>query len=532
MGDRSAKSRPGDREGWEVAEADFEAWKVTVADEGVPRRELAPSWGSVPASVVGRFLRNGPAKFERGETKMRLLDGDGMIFMVEFCPDGRVFASGRFVETPMFQEERAAKASLFRGAFGTPSTRTLDNFGIPKFKNVANTHTLLHGGRLFALWEGGLPCEMEPGSLETIGLSTIEGAVKRGESFSAHPCADMLSGNLVNVGSNPARNARNVVDKDHLIVWEFDPALKILSKQLVPLELPFTFMHDFCITANFVVFLQCPLKQSFWKVVAGYGVGSAISDSGGRDAFVYVVRRQQTGKCDGSKGRPEMAVFRTHRLFSYHTVNAFERDDGQLVFDILSSRQYRSLDEASDSRPLAREPFAAVGPDQSYDVRMERLVMDPSLVAPCVVEMPIHELTERRVLLGEPLQRELGLEMPALHPAYYSVRHRFVYAVHMQGVVHGVNRAWSGVLKFDCDTGTHKSWFADERRTLICEPRFVPSLEQASEDDGHLLFLAFDPTTRTSSMHILNALDMTLTCVIPLQALAKRSGIARREADR
>ena len=40
-----------------------------------------------------------------------------------------------------------------------------------RFKNAANTSVVWHGGKLLALWEGGLPHRLDPTTLDTLSLS-------------------------------------------------------------------------------------------------------------------------------------------------------------------------------------------------------------------------------------------------------------------------------------------------------------------------------------------------------------------------
>jgi carotenoid cleavage dioxygenase-like enzyme len=42
-------------------------------------------------------------------------------------------------------------------------------------KNVANTGVLHWGGRLLALWENGLPYELNPWTLDTLGETRLGG---------------------------------------------------------------------------------------------------------------------------------------------------------------------------------------------------------------------------------------------------------------------------------------------------------------------------------------------------------------------
>jgi len=83
-------------------------------------------------------------------------DGDGMLSRFAFSDQG-IHCHNRFVRTNWFLEEEAAGPILYRsfrinkpGGFGRNLLRV-------RFKNAANTNVVFHGGKLPALWEGGLP---------------------------------------------------------------------------------------------------------------------------------------------------------------------------------------------------------------------------------------------------------------------------------------------------------------------------------------------------------------------------------------
>lgn len=59
-------------------------------------------------------------------------------------------------------------------------------------KNVANTNLLYWAGKLLALWEGGLPHELNPKTLETNseGEYKFDGLFQNGDAVTAHPRLD------------------------------------------------------------------------------------------------------------------------------------------------------------------------------------------------------------------------------------------------------------------------------------------------------------------------------------------------------
>ena len=161
---------------------------VTVELDDVP---LTAARGEVPAALKGTLYRNGPGRLERGGHWVHHpFDGDGMITALRFDA-GRVQLRNRFVRTEGWQAEETAGRYLYRGVFGTakPGGWLANAFDL-RLKNIANTHVVRLGDQLLALWEAAEPHALDPDTLETRGLSRLDGVLKPGEAFSAHPRFD------------------------------------------------------------------------------------------------------------------------------------------------------------------------------------------------------------------------------------------------------------------------------------------------------------------------------------------------------
>jgi hypothetical protein len=55
---------------------------------------------------------------------------------------------------------------------------------------VANTCPWMFGGKLLALYEGGRPYSINHETLDTIEEETLDGSLRKGNNFSAHPKED------------------------------------------------------------------------------------------------------------------------------------------------------------------------------------------------------------------------------------------------------------------------------------------------------------------------------------------------------
>jgi all-trans-8'-apo-beta-carotenal 15,15'-oxygenase len=125
-----------------------------------------------------------------------------------------------------------------RGTFGNHKFPGLfGNFLATKIKNVANTNVIYWGGRLLALWEGGLPYKLDPKTLRCDDKEyTLRGLLKKGETFTAHPRVDSKQNRLVafSCKQNPYKSA--IVK-----VFEFDNTLTSVAERsfVVPGETQF-----------------------------------------------------------------------------------------------------------------------------------------------------------------------------------------------------------------------------------------------------------------------------------------------------
>jgi len=121
-----------------------------------------------------------PGRFDRGGKRYEhVLDGDG--HLIKFVVDGkrqRAHISNAYVKTDEFLQEEAADDILFRSTFGTQPRGRVHNFMNLHLKNQANTNIQFCGGSLVALWEAGLPWRVDPWTLETLGVATMDASVR------------------------------------------------------------------------------------------------------------------------------------------------------------------------------------------------------------------------------------------------------------------------------------------------------------------------------------------------------------------
>ncbi|MFD2167893.1 carotenoid oxygenase family protein [Thalassotalea euphylliae] len=202
--------------------------------------------GKIPTDLKGMFVRNGPAKHERGDQRYRhLFEGDGMVQQFQIA-DGNIVHQGKFLQTPKFVQEEKAGRFLFSG----PDTRIKGSLGVSNADqvNVANTNIIPVNGDLWALWEGGSATEIDAESLAykrqvNLGEGTSFGNQLKNLPFSAHPKIDP-NGDIWNFGANSS---------GHIIVYHLSPKGRLKNMRLVPSNYKGGMLHDFLITKDYVL---------------------------------------------------------------------------------------------------------------------------------------------------------------------------------------------------------------------------------------------------------------------------------------
>lgn len=217
---------------------------AVYADLTGERAGVATVEGRIPADLDGVFFRNGPGRFELGgERYHHWFDGDGFAQRWQIS-QGKASHRGKFVATQKFTDESQAGQFLYPG-FGTQVNRR----GIKSndTMNAANTNLLPFGGRLYALWEGGSATELDPRTLDTVGITTWRDDLKS-MPFSAHPKVDQ-DGSLWNFGALPFA--------DRLALYRIGANGAVLQAGVV--EVPqLAMVHDFAVSARHLVFLVAP----------------------------------------------------------------------------------------------------------------------------------------------------------------------------------------------------------------------------------------------------------------------------------
>lgn len=251
-----------------------------------------PVEGAIPTDLTGWYLRNGPNP--RKPTEHWFL-GDGMIHGVRIEGGRAAWYRNRWVRTDSFKQE----FPLYN-ADGTRNLRA----------SVANTHIINHAGKTLALVESSLPYQIT-NDLETVGAYDFDG--KLDNSMTAHPKICPTTGEMHFFGYGS-------IFAPHVTYHRADADGQLVVSR--PLEVKaLTMMHDFALTANYVVFMDLPIVFNLDLAMSSSGdMPYRWDDSYG--ARLGVLRR------DDPYG--QVRWFEIDPCYVFHVANAYD-DGGSII---------------------------------------------------------------------------------------------------------------------------------------------------------------------------------------------------------
>lgn len=418
--------------------------------------------GTIPAALNGTLYRNGPGRWEdhTGRPLHHLFDGDGMLSAFTIQSGGVRFRN-RYVRTRHFQGRTGVTHMGTRAPGGWRA-----NIGrVPP--NLANTNVVEHAGHLYALWEAGPPHEIDPETLETLGVRRFGGQLRWLGSYSAHPSFCPSSGAMFNFGVELA-------PRPHLRIYRTDRDGRLRHFRSAPLPYP-AMVHDFSITERHIVFIVSPIIPDATAVVFGLAaIGDTLRYRPERGSTFILVPR------DGGKIRR----IDHDPILYFHLSNAFD-DRGDVVVDAITY---------ADGGILGR---------------IARFLTS-SVDAPSVFTR--FRISASGRVSAEPLFDQ-SCEFPRHHPDREGRPHRYSYL----NTRRKLSGFYDSVTKLDLTDQTELTYTASAPGNSFCEPVFTPRPGATAEDDGWLLTVEYQAAQRTSRLVILDAADPTRGPVATVQ---------------
>ena len=394
--------------------------------------------GEIPSDLRGIYLRNGPNPIFQPRDRYHWFDGDGMIHAIEFR-EGKVTYRNRWIITEGFLAEQQAQRAIWPGLMDKPDPHVPRGAGSDGWlKDTANTDLVFHNGYALALWyQCGMPYKIEARTLETRGIETFRGALKR--TVSAHAKVDPVTGELLffDYSTKPPWMTYNVVSASGEL------------KHHIPIDLPGPRLpHDMAFTPRYSLLMDLPL---FWDPeLLARGIHKVSYFPHLPSRFAIVPRYGKAG---------EVRWFETSPCYIYHVVNAWEEGE-DIVMDAC--------------RVVGPEPKSTRGEGE-----LARMRAFLRLEA---------ELYRWRFNLATGAAREERLddqrtEWPTIHRGKMGRRTRYAYS---SLVPH-----FEGLVKYDLERKTSERYLFGPGRAANACP-FAPRVGACDEDDGYLVAFVSD----------------------------------------
>ncbi|MDZ7892797.1 MAG: carotenoid oxygenase family protein [Rhodoferax sp.] len=428
--------------------------------------------GQIPDELNGSLYRTGSNQHFRPNDvdHFHWFDGDGMVHAFHL-QNGRASYCNRLVETDGLKVERAAGRALYNGISGhSDQPQGPLPEGAPTIKSVAGINVISLAGKVLTMHEvDPYYWDLDPLTLETRGKFDFGGDFET--MLTAHPHMDHHTGEMLFYAHD---NEAQTLD-----CFATDPQGKVLSRHRV--ALPFKpWIHDFAFTEHYYVFVFGPVRiQPYAPHLVPMGK-SALSFEPGAHTHVLLVHRH-TGE----------ALWLDSDLYLTlgHFLNAHEVD-GTVVIDASITR---TLEPGFTGRVEDFYPFPLVDAPSPFSApELHRMVVN--LSSGTVQTTRIGDFNAE---FGRPNERFMG------RPCRYG----YMTGIHQPGPQ---TRGFNCIVKHDYQTGVssfqHLSTGYD---STPGEAIFVPKQGAATEDEGWLMVVWWDPVRNASELVIHDARDIS-----------------------
>jgi carotenoid cleavage dioxygenase len=415
-----------------------------------------PIIGQLPQELSGMFLRVGPNPLFPPVGIYHWFDGDGMLHGVNI-KDGKASYRNRYIQTDTLKIEKQHGFAIWPGLLNLP--RFDSPHGI-MMKNPANTSVIWHAGKLFALYEAGIPHQIRLPDLETVGAYNFDDKLTC--VFTAHPKIDPVTGEMIFFGYSPLTPAYlqyGVVTEEGEI------------NRIVPIELPVpVIMHDFVITEHYSIFLDMPLSLELGQLIKGK-IPLAFNRQG----------KSRIGIIPRHGDNNSLRWFEVPTCMVYHTVNAYEEGD-EIV--ILAMRM-PSTNLLIPSDDIENDKISG---------------NEIAVLCRWSINLKTGEIAEE--LLDDQVT-----EFPRINDNLVGRKMRYIYAAELASYA-SPKALLDGVKKYDLEKDTTQSYFFGRGR-FGGECVFVPRPNATVEDDGWVITYIHDTIANQSELLVLNAQNIT-----------------------
>jgi len=477
-----------------------------------------PSFGTIPNDIQGTYYRSGPSMFTAGsiippktsivQPKVQPVpdgqdmdrmvphpfDADGALLAITINSVGEVISRLRYVRTNAFNNERRKGLRMYKAMDSTRELGKSDLFS-PTFKhhlepglnkkrkNTSNTRALYWGKKLITMWEGGLPYKLDDLALSTEGRSQLGGVLKESDPLGGSSVYDSRTNKMLFYCNRQDRTS------SELLIHEFNAKFRL--EKTIETELPgFALLSGFAATERYYIFVQPPVTANTMQYLLSKEPGKTLQLEDGPSTLHLISR-------DSSKGTISVEIpYNGISDADLQFINAFEDDDGNIVFDAIRMDS-RTIDEKAPQYPWATSL-------QDFSSKTAK-----------------RDLVRYTVRKGSGVSKEVLLDQQCyfgvINPAGSCQKHQYIYVA--VGAMGKEVAPPQGIGKFDTRTGEMIHTWMPESYEFCGEPMFAPSTDEDAgleEDDGYILTVLYNGKMRESELIILSAKDLSLQTRIPL----------------
>lgn len=424
--------------------------------------------GNIPDWLSGSFISVGPAQFEVGETKFKhWIDGFAMLKKFTFAA-GKVNFQSRFLHSEQYVKSNADQ-KLYFNEFATYAqhswlakvTSALKNLITPEQYDNCNVNTIKIDGQLVALTETSRSLTFDKTNLNTLSDFKFNDNLQ-GQMTLAHPHIDIKTGDIINITTEIGSKI-----KYHIYKVAHGSRQRTLIKTFVSDE--FFYMHSFSITPSYIILFKSPLICNKYKLMFGLPFNDTLSWQKNKSSSFIIINR-----ADG-----KVTEIETDAFICLHSVNAFELGS-DIVLDLVCYENNNPYDELYLSNLLREPPLFCSPALRRYTVNLKQKECKFSTLGDGAVEFP---------------------RINYLQANGYN--YQFAYTTLM------INKEpyfFNALQKINVNTGKTQYWYKDNY--YVGEAIFVKKPNDTMEDDGVLLFIAFNSISQCSALIILEAKTM------------------------
>ncbi|KAJ3001998.1 UNVERIFIED_CONTAM: hypothetical protein HDU68_006537, partial [Siphonaria sp. JEL0065] len=309
----------------------------------------------------------------------------------------------------------------------------------------------------------------------------------------AHDEYDPITNSFINLIIIPGSKPEYVVFEANQEAGS--PPATILAKFNDP---NVAYLHSFSSTRRYVVIQLWPLS---------YGIkGLKIQFSNClTDAMEWDLNRATRFVVIDRLEKRVVAEYQHPADFCFHTVNAFDDENGDVVMDMILHRTgevvhaFKMADLKNSNDPAVVSNLRAFMSPSFVRIKLPNLQEERTRFVGGNLKMSPHAPNTEVMFVEYP-----NMEFPTINPKWrHDAGYQFVYAVAGQCRDMHFHALFDCLVKFDTRSRTQKRWMKVGHTPS--EPVFVPNPEgDGSEDDGVVLSVVLDGSSAKSYLLVLD----------------------------